>query len=40
MIMKKMTIWRWRQAAQAVAPNPRSSAMSSPTYTARQLPAV
>jgi hypothetical protein len=36
MIMKKMTICRWCQAAQAVAANPMSSAMSSPTQTARQ----
>jgi hypothetical protein len=35
-IMKKMTIWRWCQAAQAVAANPASSAMSSPTHTVRQ----
>ena len=36
MIMKKMTIWRWCQAAQAVAANPASSAMSSPTHAACQ----
>jgi hypothetical protein len=36
MIMKKMRIWRWFQAAQAVAANPASSAMSSPTHTPRQ----
>ncbi len=36
MIMKKMRIWRWCQAAQAVAANPASSAMSSPTHTAGQ----
>jgi glyoxylase-like metal-dependent hydrolase (beta-lactamase superfamily II) len=35
-IMKKMTIWRWCQAAQAIEANPTSSAMSSPTHTARQ----
>jgi hypothetical protein len=35
-IMKKMRIWRWFQAAQAVAANPASSAMSSPTHTPRQ----
>ncbi len=36
MIMQKMRIWRWFQAAQAVAAKPASSAMSSPTHTARQ----
>jgi hypothetical protein len=36
MIMKKMRIWRWFQAAQAVAANPASSAISSPTHTLRQ----
>jgi len=36
MIMQKMTTWRWCQAAQAVAANPRSSATSSPTHTVRQ----
>jgi hypothetical protein len=36
MIMKKITTWRWCQAAQAVAANPASSAMSSPTHAACQ----
>ena len=36
MIMKKMMTWRWFQAAQAVAANPASSAMSSPTQAACQ----
>jgi hypothetical protein len=36
MIMRKMTICRWCQAAQPVAANPASSAMSSPTQTVRQ----
>jgi hypothetical protein len=36
MIMKKMTTWRWCQAAQAVAANPASSAISSPTHASCQ----
>jgi len=36
MIMKKMRSWRWCQAAHAVAANPASSAMSSPTHAPRQ----
>ena len=35
-IMRKMRIWRWCQAAQAVAANPASSARSRPTQTPRQ----
>ncbi len=36
MIMKKMRIWRWFQAAQAIAAKPASSATSRPTHTAGQ----
>jgi len=35
-IMKKMSTWRCRQAAQPIAASPTSSAISRPTHTARQ----
>jgi len=35
-IMRKIRIWRWCQAAQAVAAKAASSATSSPTQTPRQ----
>jgi hypothetical protein len=39
-IMKKITTWRWCQAAQAVAAKPANSAMSSPTHATCQWLAV
>ena len=39
-IMRKMRIWRWCQAAQAVVANPASSARSRPTHATCQWLAV